>query len=570
MQSLIIALLFIIGLTGCARGSDEQPQPVTMLDRSALDSLSVPDWVYGTWYEIVPDRLWNGDPTNDPTVESLVGATRGYSPELLTSANWTIRAWGSPWYGVTPWERAVNQDFYEVVELRRYGGDIAGIVHRLPYLDSLGVRVLNFSGVADGPSILKFDAENWHHVDRHLGPDPQADAEQMAGEDFGDPESWGTTQADRAWHRLLETVHQKGYSVVIDVRLADLLEDTSGDGRPAELTHAVLHRWLDPDGNGDFSDGVDGFRLVDAGTHDPELVADIRLAVKSVNTQAVLVGDVNWSEGNTLAPLDAYLNGPLDAVTNHYLFREARALLAHPSEYGSLEAFVQTVDSVFAARTTAQQAALLSVIGTHNTPRAVTSLQNYRIPYYTDTSPREYDRYLIFKPNQAAQFALRNTLVLQFTLPGVPILFYGEEAGMWGANYPDNVKPMVWPDVQYDEEVFHPRNRLRPPDPVAVNDGQLDFFRRVVRFRNAYNDVLTHGSINWMIADNDRPVLAYERVLGQRRVVVAMSIAHDETSVTFEELGLPPDAETSVQGVAIVEDGRIDFGAKGVVVFAEG
>ena len=80
----------------------------------------VPDWAADAiFYQIFPERFRNGDPSNDPTRESLEDANT--VPE-----SWTITRWTSDWYARSAWERKLGEDFYENgVFHRRYGGDLA-------------------------------------------------------------------------------------------------------------------------------------------------------------------------------------------------------------------------------------------------------------------------------------------------------------------------------------------------------------------------------------------------------------------------------------------------------------
>ncbi len=58
---------------------------------------------------------------------------------------------------------------------RRYGGDLQGVLNKLDYLKELGVTALYFRPVNDAPSLHKYDARSYHHVDIHFGPDPEGD-----------------------------------------------------------------------------------------------------------------------------------------------------------------------------------------------------------------------------------------------------------------------------------------------------------------------------------------------------------------------------------------------------------
>ena len=47
------------------------------------------------------------------------------------------------------------------------------------------------------------------------------------------------------------------------------------------------------------------------------------------------------------------------------------------------------------------------------------------------------------------------------TYVGAPMIYYGDEAGMWGGHDPDDRMPMVWADLQYDPQAIDPRGDER-------------------------------------------------------------------------------------------------------------
>ncbi|MGD9101794.1 MAG: alpha amylase N-terminal ig-like domain-containing protein, partial [Anaerolineae bacterium] len=140
----------------CRHGIDHAVEP---LDRWHLDldqrpSWETPAWMHGALvYQIFPDRFANGDPDNDP-------------PESV--------AWGSPphWF-----------EFQ--------GGDLAGIVERLDYLQELGVDVLYLNPIFASPSNHKYDTADYYHVDPALG-------------------------GNEALRALVDALHQRDMRIILD------------------------------------------------------------------------------------------------------------------------------------------------------------------------------------------------------------------------------------------------------------------------------------------------------------------------------------------------------------------
>jgi cyclomaltodextrinase / maltogenic alpha-amylase / neopullulanase len=86
----LLALL-LAPLAGCAPAGPALAQPA---EAPFTVEQRVPDWAAdAVWYQIFPERFRNGDPTNDPTRESLEFPVEGRVPE-----SWTITPWTGDWY----------------------------------------------------------------------------------------------------------------------------------------------------------------------------------------------------------------------------------------------------------------------------------------------------------------------------------------------------------------------------------------------------------------------------------------------------------------------------------------
>ena len=78
-------------------------------------------------------------------------------------------------------------------------------------MDSLGVTAIYFNPLNDAPSLHKYDARNWHHIDRNFGPTPRIDAELIQQENPQDPSSWVWTGADKLFLEVIDEFHKKRY-----------------------------------------------------------------------------------------------------------------------------------------------------------------------------------------------------------------------------------------------------------------------------------------------------------------------------------------------------------------------
>ena len=175
-----------------------------------------PEWArHAIWYQIFVERFYNGDPSNDPKPINIRTDTSYKVP-----ADWQISDWTSDWYNISGWEKHYmekgHRNFNSLVQLRRYGGDLQGVIDKLDYLSELGVNALYINPINDAPSLHKYDARNYHHVDVNFGPDPEGDNKIIASENPDDPSTWKWTSADKLFLKLVDEVHKRGMRIIVD------------------------------------------------------------------------------------------------------------------------------------------------------------------------------------------------------------------------------------------------------------------------------------------------------------------------------------------------------------------
>ena len=540
-----------------------------------------PEWAKNAvWYQIFPERFRNGDPSNDPTLTDIKGSW----PHDQTSP-WQIHPWTSDWYELQPYEKRNGRDIWFNLQRRRYGGDLQGIIQQLDYLQDLGVGAIYLNPVFQAPSLHKYDGATYHHIDPTFGPNPAGDRLLMAQEIPDDPSTWVWTEADQLMLKLIRDVHARGMRIIFDgvfnhmgitsfafqdvqkhqqasrfrdwfaieswdnpqtgsqfdyqgwfgVReLPELREDEQGIVKgPREYIYAATRRWMDPDGNGDPGDGIDGWRLDVAFCVRHQFWKDWRGLVKSINPEAYLTAEVI----DSLRALKPYLEGDeFDAIMNYnfaaicgeFFIEEGNRITASEFDGRLLElrnAFHPEMAYV-----------MQNLFDSHDTNRLASHIVNrglggYRNwPEYFDRSKATNPAYDTRKPTESERRIQKLCVLFQMTYVGAPMLYYGDEVGMWGANDPCSRKPMIWDDFAYDQERMRPDGSLREPgDPGSADIALRDYYRSLIAIRTSHA-ALRSGDFRTLVTDDARSIYAFTRSTEDDTVIVALN-NRDEAQV---------------------------------------
>lgn len=411
-------------------------------------ALAPPAWVRdAVFYQIFVDRFANGDPTTDPA-----GAVR----------------WGSK-------PRNFNH----------FGGDLAGVRQKLPYLQELGVTALYFNPIFKAPSNHKYDASDYMAIDPGFG-------------------------SNREFAALLEDCHARGLRVILDG-----VFNHTGDRHPffrdavrhgpasrywswyTFFGHPVVTRprpnyeawWgyahlpkLRVANNPAVQEyifqvtehwtrlGIDGWRLdVPTEIASPTFWRAWRERVRRINPDAYLVGEI-WDEG-----LEWVHGHPFDAVTN-YRFREA-----------ALDFFAKGHIPVDALD--ARLSALRERLGAAGTEATFNLLSSHDVPRFVTEAGGNLDR-------------VRDAVFFQLVSPGAPVIYYGEELGLTGGKDPDNRRCMPW-------------SRVR-------GNALLAFYTRLLALRRAH-PALRGGTARTVFRHNDYRLYAFVRERDGERLLVVMN-----------------------------------------------
>jgi cyclomaltodextrinase len=534
----------------------------------------VPQWAkHAVWYQIFPERFRNGDPSNDPSKEDIKDA---YPHE--PDAEWQIHPWTSDWYKRQPWEKSDRWPFHALIQRRRYGGDIQGVIDKLGYLQDLGINAIYLNPVFDSPSSHKYDGLSYHHIDPNFGPDPEGDRRIMAEEDPGDPKTWKWTKADKIVLELIKEAHARGIRIIFDgvfnhmgwtswpfkdvrqkqqaspyadwfmVRswqdpktgakfeyegwfghytLPEFREDEDGIvAGPRDYIFAATRRWMDPDGDGDPADGIDGWRLDVAFCVGHPFWKKWRKVVKGVNPDAYVTAELI----DPVPKLKPYLLGDeFDAVMNYNFAFACSDYFVDEAKRISTTEFDRRLRELREAFPAGVAEVQQNLFGSHDTDRIGSHIVNRDQEHSSDWqayftfSKAEKGKYDTRKPTDLELQSQKLFAVLQMTYVGAPMIYYGDEVGMWGANDPDCRKPMVWDDLTYEDEATLPDGSKKAPgDKVVVNRDLLDHYKKLIRLRRELPALRT-GSFETMLVDDARQLYGFQRTLGEEKVLVVLN-----------------------------------------------
>jgi len=465
---------------------------------------------------------------------------------------------------------------------RRYGGDLQGIIDKLDYLVDLGINAIYLNPIFNANSHHKYDASTHTHIDYYFGPDPEGDRQLVeAANETGDPATWVWTEADKLFLKLLGEAHTRGLRIITDgvfnhvgrshFAFADVLKnqqnspyadwfeikswddpsteedefDYSGwwgvmtlpelneeDGTlvdgPHQYVFAATARWMDPNGDGDPSDGIDGWRLDVVDDMGTRWWKEWHAFAKSVNPNIFTIAEI-WDTRPAMLSDDLFtatMNYPFAMATIDFVAN--RKNKPTPSEY------LQRLAETRAAYGMEASLGLQNLIDSHDTDRLSSMIFNPDRQFDREARPdQNASGYLINKPDAGSFARLRLAVALQMTYVGAPMIYYGDEVGMWGEDDPGVRKPMWWDDFTFRDESEHPTGLPRPADKVAPDLELLAFYKRAIALRNR-QPALRRGSFEVLMTDDENELLVFSRALADDRLVIAVNNADVERIVVLD------------------------------------
>ena len=505
-------------LTCCADGAAAvSPSEGAMWQLTCYErGFVTPDWLAGgIMYQVFPDRFArSGEPKNGVPDDRVRHDTWGEQPHWRPDEAGVIR----------------NNDFF--------GGDLNGIREKLPYLKRLGVTCLYLNPIFESHSNHRYDTADYTRIDPLLGTEEDlrrlAEEAKALGIRLMLDGVFSHTGADSRYfnrngrypsvgaYQSLESPYASwfhfnrwpddyegwwGFPTLPEVEELDegfLSYITGEDG--------VLTKWLRA--------GASAWRLDVADELPDGFLEALRARVKATDPQAMVLGEV-WEDASNKQSYGhrrRYLLGrQLDSVMN-YPFRAA---ILDVLRDGNTTRFFNRILAIVENYPPQVTRLLMNSLGTHDTERTLTLLAGEP----SNGRGRSWQAAQTMTPEQRERGLrlLRMAAVLQYCLPGVPCVYYGDEAGLEG--YRDPFNRGCYPWGQEDTAL-------------------IAFYERLGAVRAACG-ALREGSFRPLPASEG--VILFERRDGDEMLVCAVNCRDEALTVTASA-----DDLTAVMGDAAV------------------
>ena len=397
-----------------------------------------PQWARGaTIYQVFPDRFSKAGACD------LTGKLMPYT----VHESWDEEVQWRP----TPEGLVLNNDFY--------GGNFRGIAEKMDHIASLGVTIVYLNPISKSFSSHRYDTGDYKTPDPMLGTEADfsamCDAAHARGirvvldgvyshtgsnslyfNRTGAFDSVGAYQSPDSPYYSWYTFHEYpnryeawwGFDTLPTVKKMD----------PSFVEYiitgedSVLAHWLNL--------GADGFRLDVADELPNEFVDILYKHLKKLRPDALLMGEV-WEDASNKVAYGIrrryFTDGAMDSIMNYPYQKAIIRFLRYEDQGQALADTVMTIAENYPAQVLACN---MNMLGTHDTPRILTAL----VDNFDGSREALAERKLSQQQRQIAMKRLELASVLQYTLPGSPSIYYGDEAGMEGGKDPFNRRTYPW------------------------------------------------------------------------------------------------------------------------------
>ncbi|SHI34290.1 Glycosidase [Dethiosulfatibacter aminovorans DSM 17477] len=476
----------------CLYYENPVPYQITVASRN----IRVPKWYKeGIMYQVYVDRF------NKAGDENFYAGRKGF----VRYENWNEK------------NRYMKDDSGDILFWDVYGGNLRGVIEKIPYLREFGVSILYFNPIFESNSNHKYDTGDYEKLDSGYGSD----------EDF---------------EELVKECDKNGISIILDGvfshvgmdskyfnRLGKYENRGAYNSRDSEYFHwfrfknypdeyecwwgnkslpnveemnpsyidyilrgknSIVKQWM--------RKGVKGWRLDVADELPDEFIQILKTETLKENADSIVLGEV-WEDASnkkSYSKLREYFYGDeLDSVMN-YPFR--KAFTGFLTGYLDGAKALKIIMSIFENYPREYFYSCMNLVGTHDTERILTYLGDSPEERSLDEDTR-YGYVLSDEQRGYGVKRLKLLSLIQATFPGVPCIYYGDEAGMEG--YSDPYCRGTYPWGNENEEI-------------------LSWYRKIFKYREG-SEVLKRGTWEPYACTGD--MFSFTRTLGSKTIVVAVN-----------------------------------------------
>jgi glycosidase len=179
---------------------------------------------------------------------------------------------------------------------------------------------------------------------------------------------------------------------------------------------------------------------------------------------------------------------------------------------------------------------LLNLMDSHDTDRLSSNIVNPDLFYDKMVTLHDNPYYDVRKPHEDEWKILRLIALFQMTYPGAPMIYYGTEAGMWGADDPDERKPMVWADLEYEDEVANISKTPRPRDKVFFDHDLFAYYKKLINIRKS-EVALRRGTFNTLFYNDKTDCFGFIREYNNQKIAVVVNNSKLDQIIPLSEIG---------------------------------
>ena len=461
-----------------------------------------PDWIKGgIIYQIFPDRFYNS----------------GSQKSDVPNDRFLVQDWNTmPEHRQNTGLCSLGNDYF--------CGDLKGITKKLYYLKDLGVSCIYLNPIFEAHSNHRYNTANYMRIDSLLGNEDDLTELCKKAEKLGIKiildgvfshtgsdsvyfnancryDSSGAANSYDSpyfsWYKFKD--YPNDYESWWGVKtLPEIYENDPNFTEFITGENGVLKYWL--------KKGIGGWRLDVADELPDEFLDNLRKSVKEENPDAYILGEV-WEDASNKISYGTrrkFLRGEqLDSVMN-YPFADA---IIDFINKGNSSDFINKVLDITENYPPQSVACLMNHIGTHDTMRIITRLSADN----PDISDRDIQSKITLNSNQIeiGTKKVKISAVLQYTLPGVPSLYYGDEIGLEGYGDPFCRGSFDWSKTNSSLTKFYKKLGLLRRKTKAYIDGEF---------------IPVH---------NENKILIFERVCENSRALTAVNCSDSEISFTL-------------------------------------